>query len=340
MIAGLGIGAWLLTIEPEPRLVEGWSMGPPLPAARGELVAAVGNVRACRTPPCPESERLFVLGGLTGFFEPQASVEIFDPAQIAWAAGPALPAPRHHFAAARLGDELYVSGGTDIAGAHLGHQYWPPHNNFWRLTPGAVSWQSLSPMIEPRWGHRMVAHDGRLFVIGGRGRSGRVLIYSPSKGWSLGAELPRVRDHLSVVNVGGKLWAIGGRDPNSLARVDIYDPATDAWRAGPDLPHPTSGAAEVVLDETIFIFGGEEPDFLSGEIKDRHWSLDTRSEPPRWEPVPMPPLPVHGTNAAVLQGSIVIAGGATRHGALSAAGWTDAVQLFRPPGHRSASHSQ
>jgi hypothetical protein len=44
-----------------------------------------------------------------------------------------------------------------------------------------------------------------------------------------------------------------------------------------------------------------------------------------------PPLPVHGTNAAVLQGSIVIAGGATRHAALSAR-WSDGVQLFRPAG--------
>jgi hypothetical protein len=29
-------------------------------------------------------------------------------------------------------------------------------------------------MIEPRWGHRMVAHEGRLYVVGGRGESARV----------------------------------------------------------------------------------------------------------------------------------------------------------------------
>jgi hypothetical protein len=67
----------------------------------------------------------------------------------------------------------------------------------------------------------MVVHDGQLFVIGGRGRSGRVLIYTPGKDWRLGAEMRGVRDHLSVADVGDKLWAIGGRDPNSIARVDI-----------------------------------------------------------------------------------------------------------------------
>ena len=185
-------------------------------------------------------------------------------------------------------------------------------------------------MIEPRWGHRMVAHDGRLYVVGGRGQSGRVLIYTPGKDWKTGAELPRLRDHLSVVVAGGRIWAIGGRDPRSLTRVDIYDPSTDRWQPGPDFPDATSGAAEAVVEDVIFIFGGEEPSFLDGGIKDRHWKLDARAQAPRWEAAPAPPLPVHGTDGAMLQGTIVIAGGASRHGALSVAGWSRAFQLFKP----------
>ena len=49
--------------------------------------------------------------------------------------------------------------------------------------------------------------------------------------------MPRPRDHLSVVVANDRIWAIGGRDPRSLARVDIYDPATNTWQAGPDLLH-------------------------------------------------------------------------------------------------------
>jgi len=172
----------------------------------------------------------------------------------------------------------------------------------------------------------MVAHQGRLYVVGGRGRTGRILIYTSGKDWSLGAEMPRVRDHLSVVGVGSKLWVIGGRDPNSIARVDIYDPATDTWSSGPELP-------EVVIDGIIYVFGGEEPDFLSGEVKDNHWSLDTRIDPPRWQPAPRPPLAVHGSNAATLGDRVAIAGGASLHGAFSAVAWTDTRQLFKPPGH-------
>jgi hypothetical protein len=92
------------------------------------------------------------------------------------------------------------------------------------LATTSMSAVILPPMIESRWGHRMVAYDGRLFVVGGRAPSGRVLIYTPGKDWTLGAAMPRVRDHLSVVEVGGKLWAIGAPLHRSVAiainRVD------------------------------------------------------------------------------------------------------------------------
>ena len=118
------------------------------------------------------------------------------------------------------------------------------------------------------------------------------------------------------------------RDPLSLARVDIYDPSADHWQPGPDLPNPTSGAAEAVVNDVIYIFGGEEPNFFDGSVNDRHWKLDTRAQNLRWEAVPAPPLAVHGSNAAVLQGMIAIAGGASRHGPYSVAGWTSLLQLF------------
>ena len=157
-----------------------------------------------------------------------------------------------------------------------------------------------------------------------------MLIYTPNHGWSFGAELPRPRDHLSVVVVNDLIWAIGGRDPRSLAQVDIYNPAMDTWQPGPELPAPTSGAAEGVINGLIFIYGGEEPSFIDGGINDRHWMFDTRGASQRWEPAPAPPLAVHGADGAVLHDAMAIAGGSTRHGALSATGWSKELQLMRP----------
>ena len=69
---------------------------------------------------------------------------------------------------------------------------------------------------------------------------------------------------------------------------------------------------------------------VDGGINDRHWMFDTRGASQRWEPAPIPPLAVHGADGAVLQGAIVIAGGSTRHGALSAAGWSKELMMMKP----------
>jgi hypothetical protein len=321
LLAGVGVAVLFLT-APGPRDAPEWSLGPPLSEPRGELATATAHASPCPEPPCPELERLFVLGGLAGVVRTEDRVESFDPGTGTWREGPPLPAPRHHLAAAGLGEAVYVSGGAAEVS-----QPWAPETDFWRLPVGGAAWEALPPMPEGRWGHRMVDHGGLLYVVGGQGPSSRVLVYDPEvASWTMGAEIPVLRDHLSVVAAGDRIWAIGGRVPESLARVDIYDPETDTWESGPDLPQPTSGAAEGVVDGVILVLGGEEAALRGGGIIDRHWMLDTRLENPTWEAAPPPPLAIHGADGAVFQGTMVMVGGASRHGALSVTAWTGAFQ--------------
>jgi hypothetical protein len=44
IVAGLAAGTWLMTHQPQPRIAERWSLGPPLPAPRGER----GSTGRCR----------------------------------------------------------------------------------------------------------------------------------------------------------------------------------------------------------------------------------------------------------------------------------------------------
>jgi hypothetical protein len=326
VLLGGGALAWLSATAPQPRDAAGWSLMAPLPSARGELATAVAHAEPCPAPPCPQAERLLVLGGLAGLLTTEDRVDIYDPGEQRWTTGPPLPEPRHHLAAVGLDRAVYVSGGA----ATLLRFPWRPTSDLWRLDLATARWDRMEPMPEPRWGHRMVLHDGRLYVIGGHGPSARVLIYTPDQGWTTGAEMPVQRDHLSVVVAAGTIWAIGGRADGSLARVDIYDPDADSWEPGPDLPAPTSGAAEGVIEGVVLILGGEAPE-LFGEVYDRHWQLDTTEASPQWRTVPIPPLAVHGADGAVFQGAMVIAGGASRHGVLSVTAWTTAVQRLEAP---------
>jgi hypothetical protein len=58
-----------------------------------------------------------------------------------------------------MGQSVYVSGGAaEILGG------WTPTRDFWRLEWGEEEWEALEPMPEPRLGHRMVTHEGRIYV--------------------------------------------------------------------------------------------------------------------------------------------------------------------------------
>lgn len=316
--AVVGVAAYVASLtatNPTPRAAPGWSLLASLPTARGETAAAIAG--GC----------LYVIGGLTGLSSgASAEVSVYDPAADAWAQAPLLPAARHHAAAAGLDGTVYVSGGGPSA------QDWTPQATLWALRPGANVWDELAPMPEARLGHRMLAVGGRLYVVGGVGATGRVLIYDlGADAWSLGADMPVPRDHLAAVVVDDEIWASGGRSGGQIqTRVDIYSPDTDAWRDGPPLPEPTSGAAEGMVDGVILISGGEDPS--GSNVIDRHWRLDTRlGAAAAWEPLAPPPLAVHGAHGASVDGRFFIAGGALRPGAYSRLSWTDATQAYQPP---------
>jgi hypothetical protein len=310
-VAVLGV-AVLVATNPQPRDSVGWSLAAPLPEGRGEVAVAVAG------------GQLWVIGGMAGAPPRTArEVSVYDPATDAWSAAPDLPEPRHHTAAAGMGEAVYVSGG----GTSLTD--WTPSASLWRLPLEGATWEALTAMPEPRLGHRMMALDDQLYVVGGQGGSGALMAYDPAdNSWTVGAPMPLVRDHLAAVVVEGEIWVIGGRNGGLSGRVDIYDPAADQWREGPPLPEVTSGAAEAAAQHVVLISGGEDPSPTGAGVFDRHWWLDTSDATAGWRELRAPPLPVHGAQGAVVEGRFYIAGGATRAGGMSALAWSNALQML------------
>ena len=49
--------------------------------------------------------------------------------------------------------------------------------------------------------------------------------------------MPTARSHLATAVVDGKIYAIGGWVPRQMfSTVEIYDPSTDTWHIGADMP--------------------------------------------------------------------------------------------------------
>lgn len=69
---------------------------------------------------------------------------------------------------------------------------------------------------------------------------------------------PEAREGGVLVAAGGKLYFIGGAtaDGKLSRHVDIYDPATNAWSAGPDMPTPVYRAQAAEINGSIYVAGG------------------------------------------------------------------------------------
>jgi hypothetical protein len=298
----------LLLTNPRPSPSPGWERHADAPRGRGETGSAVRGAE------------LWVIGGFVGLASTSAAVVVYDSDTDTWRSAPDLPEARHHPAGATIDGVVYVTGGATSAFD------WTPRTNTWMLEEGAAAWGQAEPMPEGRQGHDMVALDGRLYVVGGEGETTSVLVYEPGVGWSAGAELGQVRDHVRAVVVAGTVWAIGGRDGDLTGAVTIYDPPVDRWLSGPPLPQPMSAMAVGVLDGAVHVVSGEDDSLLGGRVFDQHFVLAPGAT--EWEPAPEPILAVHGSSFGVIDGRLFLAGGSPRQGVLSPLAWSTVTQSF------------
>ena len=96
--------------------------------------------------------------------------------------------------------------------------------------------------------------------------------------WTQKAEMPVARYKHSTCVVDGKIYSIGGADPqwNALTRVDEYDPATDTWTRKADIPTAPGFASTSVVNEKIYVICGDAPaGFSSARVEVYDPSTDT-----------------------------------------------------------------
>ncbi len=144
-----------------------------------------------------------------------------------------------------------------------------------RFLPNENRWQRLMALPSGRSSHDLAVVNDLLVVAGGwelRGSSSDPLwertvfaldlttLDDDSIGeWSVLTETPTGVRANTAVGLDGKLWVLGGLDDNGdpTRRVDIYDPATDTWASGPDLPAAGSlngfGADAVTVNGVLLV---------------------------------------------------------------------------------------
>ncbi len=213
------------------------------PAASGMGAVAVGS-------------SIVVIGGDRQGGD-HASVDeawVYDTDGGSWREGAASPTGGRAFpSVAAVGGKVFVVGGLRRDADPLAScEVYDPVADGWSRGPDM-------PTARNRAG--ACAHGGKVYVAGGyvrdEGNSRALERLDPVAGvWERLAPMPTARHGFALAAAGGKVYAMGGYgDGGELDVVEVYDPATDAWEAGPPLTRPRGFAAAAVIDSAVYITG-------------------------------------------------------------------------------------
>lgn len=182
--------------------------------------------------------------------------------------------------------------------------------------PAGLGWSPVAAgegAPTARHENAFVAVDGRLYLLGGRDQ--RPLdIFDPATGrWQQGAAPPLEIHHFQAVAHEGRLYVLGAftggfPEEQPLAHVLVYDPATDRWSQGAEVPaQRRRGAAGVVSHGgRIYLVGGNTRGHMSGFVP---WLDAFDPATGQWEQLADAPHARDHFHAAVLDGRLYAAGG-------------------------------
>jgi hypothetical protein len=165
-----------------------------------------------------------------------------------------------------VGNKLYIFGGFII---NVGMS-----DEIWEFDPSAAAgsrWTQKSATLPAGRGYIPTAAIGSMvYMAGGSEWDGTTILdsdqsvkYDPSTDTvSSIATIPRLTAETRGLNVGGKMWVLGGgRDaPNPSNQVDIYDPGTDSWSVGtPFVTARRNFGADTDGAGKVYLAGGYAP---------------------------------------------------------------------------------
>jgi N-acetylneuraminic acid mutarotase len=186
------------------------------------------------------------------------------------------------------------------------------------------TWRDAAPLTEARQELYPETLDGRIYVAGGINNPNTRFTdsfdsYDPSTNrWTKLASLPEARHHITLTAVNGRNYGIGGffgGFPNWRAQSTMwsYDPATNRWTPGVNMPSPRAEGVAAAVDGKIYWIGGRVPEVPSSAHFNEHEDsnlnevFDTATG--RWLTRAPAPTARNSAASAVIGGKIYVVGG-------------------------------
>ena len=273
--------------------------------------------------------KMYVLGGYADGNVAQQLNEEYDPGDDMWRERAKLPRGGNHIAAVSCEAKLYAIGGFTQQNANA-------FADVSAYDPGTDRWSPVAPLPQPLGAMAVVAVDGVIHAVGGAGGTtadnrhtiGVHYIYDPhANNWTESTPLPSPREHFNLIAFNGKLYAFGGRIENysqnvaTVLTLDLHEKGAK-WRDLSLMPTARSGTQAAILNNKIFVFGGEK----FGGVFNNTEMFDPVTE--RWSELTPMPIGRHGTQAVTLGNMIYIPAGGPLNGGEAQ---TNANQAFVYP---------
>lgn len=179
------------------------------------------------------------------------------------------------------------------------------------------SWSTVSTENEPTARHEnaFTEVDGKFYLVGGRGER-PVDIYDPETNqWSKGQTPPLEMHHFQAVSHDGKLYVMGALtggfpDEKPIPNIYIYDPATDEWTKGPEIPEGRrrGAAGAFAYNDKLYLVDGIQNGHTDGYV---NWLDEYNPATDTWTTLPDAPHQRDHVQAVVADNKIFIAGGRT-----------------------------
>jgi hypothetical protein len=134
-----------------------------------------------------------------------------------------------------------------------------------------------------------------------------VAVAAAAPNWQSATPLPDERTEVAAAVVNGEIAIVGGflADGSSSSRVDLYSPARERWRRGPNLPVAVNHSTAAGYRGRLYVVGGYAGSIGRGNVVRAAYVLDRG----RWRALPRPPEGRAAAGAAIVSDKLYVVGG-------------------------------
>lgn len=206
--------------------------------------------------------KIYIVGGLSSSRLIQNEVIcnkviIYDTNTKQWSTGKDIPQAYAYSNYALVGDKIYVMGGETCAPAYT------KYTNVYVYDITNDTWETAKPMPKAYCCAGTAVIGDKIYVIGGYGGEAYVQIYdTKNNSWTvLDTPSAKAKQAYGACHLyKGKVYMIGGEywttTSNSIKTVNIYNPESNRWTTGKEMPDALTHTASVIDGNKIYIMGG------------------------------------------------------------------------------------